>query len=119
MTRPDDRKDRQHARENGAVARPVDPHQRERSREPGRWGLIGEALLAQRLDALLQHLIGDLDPLALVNLAQALDERLVGKSLRELLLHDALVVAQRVDDIHRQHQIVELGALPGGGRVRH
>ena len=81
MTRPNDRKDRQNARENGAVARPVDPHKSERASEPWRRGLIGEALLAQRLDALLQHLIGDLDPLPFVNLAQALDERLVGKSL--------------------------------------
>ena len=86
----------------------VDPGKRKAARKTGFWRLVGEALLSQSLDAFFENVIGNLDPLSLVNLAQPFDQRLVAVAERKLALDEALIVAQRIDDIHRQHEVVEL-----------
>ena len=45
-----------------ADARAFDPCPREAHCKTGLWRLVGEALLAQRLDALLENLVGTLIP---------------------------------------------------------
>ena len=50
---------------------------------------VGEAAFLERLDALVEDAVGDLEALALVDLAQALLQRLVAHVLAEFLLDQA------------------------------
>ena len=86
----------------------VDPGKRKAARKTGFWRLVGEALLSQSLDAFFENVIGNLDPLSLINLAQPFDQRLVAVAERKLALDEALIVAERIDDIHGEHEVVEL-----------
>ncbi len=82
----------------------------------GSGGGYDEPLFAQRVDAALQDLVRDDDALTRVDLAQLLEQLRVTILGRELACEHELLVPQRVDDVHREHQLVE-GRLVFDGRV--
>src|SRR5690606_29839495 len=92
----------------------------ERAAETRLRRLVDEALLAQRPHALLENRVADLDALARVDVPQATFELEVAVLGAELALDHPLAMAQRIDDVHREHQLVERRALPLGfaGRRR-
>src|SRR5690606_37894064 len=95
-----------------AIAPHVEHGERAAEAPPRR--LVDEALLAQRPYALLENRIADLDALARVDLAQPCLERALAILGAELSLDDSLAMAQRVDDVHRKHQLVERRTLSLG-----
>src|SRR5690606_40984136 len=74
---------------------------------------VDEPVLAERVDALSQDAFGYLDPLSGVHLPQALVHLLVALPRRQLARHQLLAVTERVDDVHREHDLAERRGLDG------
>src|SRR5690606_10891624 len=79
----------------------------ERAAQAGLGRPIDEAVLAQRPHALLDDRVADLDALAGVNLPQPLLQLPLAVLGAELALDEPLAMAERIDDVHREHHFVE------------
>src|SRR5690606_7831737 len=99
--------DRDAARDRLPPAMPRDIQHRERAAEARLGRPIDEAVLAERAHALLDDRVADLDALASVDLAKPLFELPLAILGAELALDQELAMAQRVDDVHREHDFVE------------
>jgi hypothetical protein len=119
----EDEEDAQNDGEQRPEEAAPDPDLRHGRAEARRRRRIGEAALLEGLDALVENPVGDGQPLALVDLAEALLQRLVAHVLAEFLLDETVLVAERVDHVHREHEVVELRRRRLGrrrrGRVSH
>src|SRR5262245_26785288 len=98
-----------------SVGPPLDPEGCQRAAEAGRRRGVDEAAVLERLDALRDDAVGHLDALALVEGAQPLDQLLLAQVLVEFPLHQPLVVAERVDHVHRQHHVIQRRGGGGAG----
>src|SRR5439155_10212997 len=67
-----------------------------------------EAAVLERLDALGQNVVRHLDALIAVDLAQARNQLALATLVVELAANQVLAMAQRVHNVHRDHDVVEL-----------
>ena len=105
---PPDAGGREKAEQRRAGPAAVDPRQGERPGEAGFWRRVDEAAFFERPHAFREHPVRHLDALPAIDLAQALDQVGFAARLVQLAGHQIVLVAQGVDDVHRQHQVVEL-----------
>ena len=88
----------------------IDPEQRQARREARGWRRVDEPAFLQRLHALLQDAIGNLDALVVIDRTQPIDQLGLALVLVELSRDHALLMAQRIDHVHGEHHSVELRA---------
>src|SRR5690606_17890877 len=96
-----------HERQSLGDRPPAYPEASQRALE-ARWRRrVGETALAQGADAFIENAIGDLEPLALIDAAQALLQVVIAPILLQLAQGNAFLVAERVHHVHREHQLIK------------
>ena len=101
------------SRQPFAIGRAPDPKGRKAAPEARLRRRVDEPAVLQRLDALGDDAVRHVHALALVQRAQALDQLLFPHLLVELTLDQPLTMPERVNHIHREHQVIERGRSRG------
>jgi hypothetical protein len=85
-----------------------DPQSGQGSMKTGLWRRVDKSTFVKRLDTLRQHPVRYIDALPTIDLTKALDKHLLSLCIVQLTLNPIILVAQRIDDVHCQHHVIEL-----------